>query len=184
MLHAPNLPPKQMRHHFCAARPSVQHRSRGNSAVATQAPTLLSVTQHLPASDHDAATQSCCFASPMLRAPQLLPEQIRHHFWAQRAPIQHRSSGNSAAAPPAPTQLSATQHLPASKHDAASPSSCLRSPKLHTSNLPPKQMRHHFWAQRASIQHRSSGNSAAAPPAPTQLSATQHLPASKHDAAT
>ena len=104
-----------------------------------------------------------------------------HHFWAQRVSIQHRSSGNSAVAAPAFTQLSATQHLPASKHDAAPPSSCLVSPMLHAPHLPPKQMCHHFWAQRASMQHPSSGNSAAAAPTPKLLSATQHLPASDHD---
>ena len=119
----------------------------------------------------------------MLHTPQLPPKQMRRHIWAQRALMQRRSSGNSAAAAPAPTQLSATQHLPASKHDAASPSSCLVSPMLHTSNMPPKQVRHHVWAQHAPMQRRSSGNSAVAAPAPTQLSATQHLPASGHDGA-
>ena len=105
-----------MRHHFWVQHASIQHRSCGNSATAASAPTQLSVTQHLPAAKHDAAVQSCCRASPMLRKPQLplTQTQIRHHFWAQRASIQPRSSGNSAAAAPAPTLLSVTQHLPAS----------------------------------------------------------------------
>ena len=111
------------------------------------------------------------------------PRSRCHHFWAQHASMQRHPSGNSAAAAPAPTQLSATQHLPASQHDAASPSSCLVSSMLHTSNMPPKQVRHHVWAQHAPMQRRSSGNSAVAAPAPTQLSATQHLPASGHDGA-
>jgi hypothetical protein len=68
---------------------------------------------------------------------------MRHHFCAPRPSIQHRSSGNSAAAAPAPTQLSATQHLPASKHDAATQSCCLVPQMLHASNIPPGQMRHH-----------------------------------------
>jgi hypothetical protein len=41
------------------------------------------------------------------------------HFWTQRAPIQHHSSGISAAAAPVFTQLAATQHLLAFKHGAA-----------------------------------------------------------------
>ena len=184
MRHASELHPKQMRRHFCAARPSIQHRSSGNSAAAAPAFTLLSATQQWPTSKHDAASPSSCLVSPMLHTSELHPKQMRRHFCAARPSIQHRSSGNSAAAAPAFTLLSATQQWPTSKHDAASPSSCLVSPMLHASKLHAKQIRHHFWAQRAPIQHRSSGNSAAAASAPTLLSATQHLPASKHDAAT
>ena len=73
---------------------------------------------------HNAAAQSCCFASPKLHAPHLPPKLVRHDFCAVRPSIQHCSSGNSAAAAPAFTQLSATQRLPASKHDAAPSSSC------------------------------------------------------------
>ena len=104
MLSASHLPPKQVCHHFGAQRAPNQVRSRCNSAAAAPAPTLLSATQHLPASKHDAAVQSCCRASPMLRTPQLPPKQIRHHFWALRVSIKRRSSGNSAAAAPAFTQ--------------------------------------------------------------------------------
>ena len=111
----------------------------------------LPATQHLPASKHGAAIQSCCRASPMLRTPQLPPKQIRRHFWAQRVSTKRRSSGNSAAAAPAPTQLSATQQWPTSKHDAAARSCCLVSPKHRSPYLPPKQMRHHFCAGRPSI---------------------------------
>ena len=151
MLHAPHLPPKHMRHHFWAQRAPIQHRSRGNSATAAPAPTLLSATQHLPASDHDAAVQSCCGVSPMLHAPHLPPKHMRHHFWAQRAPIPHRSRGNSAAAATAPTLLSATQRLPASDHDAAAQSCCGVSPMLPARHLPPKQMHWIFCADRPSI---------------------------------
>ena len=72
----------------------------------------------------------------MLHAPQLPPEHMRYRFWAQRAPIQHRSSGISAAAAPAPTQLSATQHLPASDRDAAVQSCCGVPPMLHAPICP------------------------------------------------
>ena len=50
--------------------------------------------QQWPTSKHDAATQSTCLVSPMLHAPPLPPKQMRHHFWAQCAPIQHRSRLN------------------------------------------------------------------------------------------
>ena len=73
----------------------------------------------LRADGHDADLLACCIMSRTLYAPKLPPKQMRHHFWAQRAPIQHPSSGNSAAAAPAFTQLSATQQWPTSKHDAA-----------------------------------------------------------------
>ena len=59
MLLVPHLPPKQMCHHFCAVRPSIQHLSSGNSASAD-------ATQHLPASGYDAATQSSYSVSPVL----------------------------------------------------------------------------------------------------------------------
>ena len=73
----------------------------------------------LRADGHDADLLACCIMSRTLYAPKLPPKQMCHHFWAQRAPIQHPSSGNSAAAAPAFTQLSATQQWPTSKHDAA-----------------------------------------------------------------
>ena len=63
------------------------------SAPAAIAHTLLSVTQHSRASEHDAATQSCCLVPPKLHAFHLPPIQVRHHFWAQHASIQYRSSG-------------------------------------------------------------------------------------------
>ena len=88
---------------------------------------------------------------PMLHAPQLAPKQMRHYFWAQHASIQHRSSGNSAAAAPAHTQLSAAQQLHASGHDDTSPSSCSVSHTLQASQLAPKQMRWIFCAGRPSI---------------------------------
>ena len=165
MLHAHPLPPKQMHHYFCAARPSIRHRSRQFSGRGTSTHTR-SLTQHLPTSKHDAATQSSCLVSAMLHAPTLPPKQMRHHFCTAHPSIQHRSLGNSAVATQAPTLLSVTQHLPASDRDAAVQSSCLVAPMPHAPNLPPKQMRHHFCAARPSIQHRSRGNSAVAAQAP------------------
>ena len=43
-------------------RPPIDAASiaHGNSAAAEPAPTQLSATQHLPASDHDAEVQDCC----------------------------------------------------------------------------------------------------------------------------
>jgi hypothetical protein len=172
---------QQMHQCFWAQSASMQHRSSGNAAAAAPAATQLSATQHLPASKHDETSPSSYWVFSMLHAPRLPPKQMRQYFMAQRASMQHRSSGNSAAAAPAATQLSATQHLPASKHDDTSPSSYWVFSMHHAPHLPPKQMRQYFWAQRVSMQHRSSGNSTAAAPALTQLSATQHLPASKHD---
>ena len=87
MLRAPHLPPKHMRHHFWAQRAPIPHRSRGNSATAATAPTLLSATQRLPASDHDAAAQSCCGVSPMLPARHLPPKQMHWTFCAGRPSI-------------------------------------------------------------------------------------------------
>ena len=57
----------------------VDDRSSGNSVAAAPAPTQLSATQHLPASKHDAAPQSCCWVSPILHAPQLPPKIGRAH---------------------------------------------------------------------------------------------------------
>ena len=145
MLHTSNLPPKQMRHHFRAVRPSIQHRSSGNSAAAAAAPKLLSATQHLPASKHDAASPSICLLPPMLQASNLSPKQMRHHFWAQRAPTQHRSSGNSAAAAPATV-------FAAFGHDPGALSCCLVSRALQTTQLPPKQMHSDFWAN---VRHKA-----------------------------
>ena len=88
----------------------------------------------------------------MLQASQLPPEQVRHQSWARHASIQHRSSGNSAPAAPALTLLSATLQWPSSKHGAATKSCCWTSPMLQASQLPPKQVRHYFWAHRASVQ--------------------------------
>jgi hypothetical protein len=68
-----------------------KHRSRGNSASAAPAPTLLSATQQWPTSKHDAATKSCCWMSPMLQASQLPPKQVHRQFWriVRRYSIAH-----------------------------------------------------------------------------------------------
>jgi len=76
-----------MRHLFCAQRASIQHRSRNDSAAAAPAPTLLSATQHLPASDHDDTPASSCLAPHTLQAPQLAPKQMRWIFCAGRPSI-------------------------------------------------------------------------------------------------
>ena len=52
--------------------------------------------------------------------------------------VDDRSSGNSVAAAPAPTQLSATQHLPTTDHDGAVQGCCWVFPMLHAPDLPPK----------------------------------------------
>jgi len=70
-------------------RYSIAHAVNRRSAAT--APRQLSVTQHLPAPDADAAVQSSCWVSPMLHAPNLPPKQMHHDFKAQCAPIQHRS---------------------------------------------------------------------------------------------
>ena len=106
--------------------------------------------QQWPTSKHDAATQSTCLASPMLHAPHLPPKQMRHHFWAQCAPIQHRSRPNQRQQQ-LHTLLSATQHLPASDHDDTPASSCLVSHTLQAPQLAPKQVRWIFCAGRPSI---------------------------------
>jgi len=49
MRQTPGLPPKQMRHYFCAKKAPVQHRSRCVSASAAPAPTQRFARQHLPA---------------------------------------------------------------------------------------------------------------------------------------
>ena len=82
------------------------------------------------------ASPSSCSVSPVLHTSLLPLKHMRQHFWAQRASIQHPSSGNSAAAAPTPTLLSATKQWPASKHDAASPSCCLVFPKLRAPHRP------------------------------------------------
>jgi hypothetical protein len=51
---------------FCARHAPIQHRSRGNSAAAAPTPKLLSVTQHLPASEHDDTPASSCLVSHTL----------------------------------------------------------------------------------------------------------------------
>ena len=108
----------------------------------------------------------------MLHEPKMPSKQMRHHFWVRRAPIQHRSRSNSAAAAPAPVQLSATQHLPASEHGAIRQGCCGVSPMLHAPHLPPKHMRHHFRAQLAPIKHCSRGGAAAAAPGQLQQEPT------------
>ena len=90
-LQTTQLPPKQTHRHFWAQCVSIQYPPRCKSASAATAPRQLSVTQHLPASDGDAAVQSSCWVSPMLHAPNLPPKQVHHDFKAQCAPIQHRS---------------------------------------------------------------------------------------------
>ena len=92
------------------------------SAPAAIAHTLLSATQHSRASEHDAAAQSCRLASPMLLVSHLPPKQMCHHFCAVRPSIQHCSSGNSAAAAPAPMFLKSNaprQILPRTRRHAA-----------------------------------------------------------------
>ena len=118
-LQATPLPPKQVRCNF-----SARNKRRVASLTPAAHPHCSLRDSVLPASEHDDTEQSCCFASPMLQTPQLPPKQTRRHFWAHHVPVQHRSSGNSASAAPAPTLLSATQRLLASKHDAATKSCC------------------------------------------------------------
>ena len=111
----------------------------------------------------------------MLQAQQLPRKQMHYISWAQRALVQQRSRRNSAPAAPAHAAL---RHLPASGHDATEPSSCCRASRTRqTTRPPPKQMRHHFYAKQAPVQHRSRWMPASAAPAPTQRFARQHLPA-------
>ena len=81
----------------------------------------------------------------MLHEPKMPSKQMRHHFWAQRAPTQHRSSGNSAAAAPATV-------FAAFGHDPGALSCCLVSRALQTTQLPPKQMHSDFWAN---VRHKA-----------------------------
>ena len=114
---------------------------------------------------HSSLSDSICMHLIMMihrQAPAECPIRCKHPaapetdalVFLRRLHIdKHRSYCNSAAAAPALTQLSATQHLLASDHDDTSPRSCRVSRTLQSSQLSPKQMRNYFWAQRGtSIQ--------------------------------
>jgi hypothetical protein len=148
-LYAQRLPPKQMRHHFCAGRPSISiaHAAisgRGTSTHAALCDTVFACIQAWR------RNVKLLLGVPGAPCSTSAPEADAPPFLGTTCVDAASPSGNSAAAAPAPTQLSATQHLPAPGHDDTPPSSSLVCRTLQAPQLPPKQERWIFCAACAS----------------------------------
>ena len=96
----------------------------------------------------------------MLQTPKLPPKRMRCIFCVWHAAIQHIAHAVISVLGTNALLLSVAKHLPASGHDLPALYSFSVRYALQTTQLPPKQMHRHFWAQCVSIQHRPRYKSA------------------------